>query len=442
MVLPEGSTGVVQTEAAASKSTVLKLTGPESATAALDTTTTANRLVLRARGDQCSDAPILNVKIDGSSVLSGAVVQTTLSSFAADINVPAGSHLLSVSLVNPYSKNTGNNKNSKLVCQRALYIDKFELFGADPAPVPTPTPSPTPTPTISTAPTATPTPTPTPTQSPTTLGTYFGACVANPGGTSATAMQTVVNKWGTGSAVRVFNGSDISTGPAHPTGVSVVHASYKPSVASVNSGALDAQIEALILRTQPGDTIEFWHEPDNDGLTGQGITDMINAKNRLYEIKQRIKPSVNVAATMTGGFFANYTSESVRSLWYGLKGDLIGLDADGVHDTTGPTYDMTYADEITGVKNFIARNAANGWKGFGVPEHGTSRQPWDTTGQARANWFAAQTKLFIDAGARYVMLYDYNTSAHNLVDDYNQIYSGTPEYTLWRNLVAGNPHRP
>ncbi|MDF2460959.1 MAG: Dockerin type domain [Candidatus Saccharibacteria bacterium] len=289
---------------------------------------------------------------------------------------------------------------------------------------------------------ATPTPTPaTPTPTPPTGGinTYIGACPANPGGTSLTAAQSVLNKWGTGAAIRQFNG-DITTGPNHPSGASIVHTSYRPSVSQVNSGALDTQIEALIQRTPAGDVIEFYHEPDNDGLTGTGITDMIKAKNRLYEIKQRVKPTVLVAATMTGGFFANYTSESVRQPWYGLKGDLVGLDADGVHDSTGPTYDTSYADEIAGVKTFMTRNPSAGWIGWGVPEHGTSRQPWDTTGTPRANWFAAQTKLMIDAGARYVMLYDYNTSAHQLANDYNQILTGTPEFTVWNNLVDNNPH--
>jgi hypothetical protein len=283
--------------------------------------------------------------------------------------------------------------------------------------------------------TVTTTPTPT-----TGVSTYFGACPANPGGTGTSAQGTVLSKFGTGAAARVFHGSDLTSGPSHASGVSIVHASFKPSVSQVNSGALDAQIEALIQRTQAGDVIEFWHEPDNNGLTGTGITEMIKAKNRLYEIKQRIKPSVLVAATMTGGFFANYTSESERQPWYGLKGDLVGLDADGVHDSSGPTYDTSYSDEISGVKTFMTRNPSAGWIGWSVPEHGTSRQPWDTTGTPRANWFTAQTKLMIDNGAYYVMLFDYNTGAHNLSDDYNQVLPGTPEHTVWKNLVAGNPH--
>jgi hypothetical protein len=272
---------------------------------------------------------------------------------------------------------------------------------------------------------------------PTITGTYIGACPANPGGESSSAAQTVISKWGTGAAIIQFFGSDITKGPYRPAGASVVHSSYKPSIASVLNGSLDDEIRALIQRTPAGDIIEFYHEPDNDGLSASGIADMIAAKNRLYEIKQQIKPSVLVAATMTGGFFANYTSESKRVPWYGLKADLVGLDADGVHDTTGPTYYMTYADEIAGVKAFMTHGTT--WKGWTVPEHGTSRQPWDTTGDARANWFTAQLKLFKDNGAYAVMLYDYNTSAHNTSTNYNQVLAGTPEFTVWANALASSP---
>jgi hypothetical protein len=268
--------------------------------------------------------------------------------------------------------------------------------------------------------------------------TVFGACVANPGGTGAAAAATVGAKWGSSAAIRQFYGSDLSSGPVHPAGASIVQTSYRPDISKVNSGALDSQIKALINRTMPGDIIEFYHEPDNDGLDATGVTNMIAAKNRLYSLVQQTKPSVHVAATMTGGFFANYTPESKRVPWYGLKADTLGLDADGVHDSTGPTYDTSYVDEIAGVKAFMARNAANGWKYWTVPEFETSRQPWDTTGTPRADWLKAQARLFIDGGALAVMWYDYNTPEHNTPTDYGQIYSGTPEYTAFQSIINSN----
>lgn len=267
--------------------------------------------------------------------------------------------------------------------------------------------------------------------------TYIGACPANPGGQSLSAATTVISKWGSGSAIRQFFSSDLTRGPNHPVGASVVHSSYKPSVSAVNSGSLDNQIKALIQRTPAGDIIEFYHEPDNDGLNPSGITAMIAAKNRLYDLKQQVKPSVKVAATMTGGFFANYSSESKRAPWYGLRGDLIGLDADGVYDTSGPTYDISYTDEIAGVKAFMTHSSS--WKGWTVPEFGTARQPWDMTGSARASWLSQQMKLFVDGGAYAVMLFDYNTSGHDTSTNYNQIKTGTPEFTVWKNAIAGNP---
>ncbi|QQS17882.1 hypothetical protein IPL68_04440 [Candidatus Saccharibacteria bacterium] len=185
--------------------------------------------------------------------------------------------------------------------------------------------------------------------------TYYGACPTNPGGDSLAAATTVLTKWGTRVSVRQFTGATL-TPPNHPAGASVVHTTYKPSVAAVLNGSLDADITTLVLGTPDGDIIEFWHEPDNDGLTGQGITDMIDCKNYLYDMKQTLKPGVRVAATMTGGFFASYTSQATRDLWDGLRGDLVGVDCDGVHDATGPTYDMTYADELTNVLAFMKKS--------------------------------------------------------------------------------------
>jgi chitodextrinase len=269
-------------------------------------------------------------------------------------------------------------------------------------------------------------------------GALFGACVANPGGASLSAAQTVQTKFGTKTSIRMYQGATLGL-PVHPAGASIVHTSWKPDLASVLNGSLDADIAAIINSTPAGDIIEFYHEPDNDGLDAAGITQMIAVKNYLYDKKQSIKPSVLVAQTFTGGFFANYTAESRRAPWYSIRGDLLGVDTDGIHDATGPTYDTDYADEMAGTKAFMARNAGNGWIGWTVPEIGTSRQPWDATGTARANWFQAQAQKLADGGAYAIMLYDYNTSAHSTATDYNQIKTGTPEFDVWSAFVATNP---
>lgn len=266
---------------------------------------------------------------------------------------------------------------------------------------------------------------------------WFGACPANPGGESLAAAQTVLTKWGTGASIRQFK-TNISA-PNHPAGASIVHTSMRPNKTQVLNGSLDSTILSMINATPNGDIIEFYHEPDNDGLNSTGIAEMIAVKNYLYDMKQTIKPGVLVAATFTGGFWASYGNDSTRDTWTStLRCDLLGLDADGVHDGTGPTYDTSYADEVANVKRYMTRHAFK-FPGWTVPEFGTSRQPWDTTGTPRANWIQAQSQIFITNGAYSVMAYDYNTSAHGTDNDYNQFKTGTPEYTTWRARVASNP---
>lgn len=270
------------------------------------------------------------------------------------------------------------------------------------------------------------------------MGTLFGACPINgqaTGGESLTAANSVVTKWGTGAAVRQFF-DNLPAAPNTPAGASVVHTSWYTTDSTVNGGSLDDDIAALIEATPDGHILEYKHESDNDDLTSSQITARIAAKNRLYDIKETVKPGVLVAHTMTGGFWASYGNDTTRDLWLATaRGDLLGGDMDGLHTTTGPTYVTSYADEVANVLRYLDRFSFK-WGGWTVPEHGTSRQPWDTTGSARAGWLTEQTDLFIGNGAYAVMLYDYNTSAHNTSTNYNQIKTGTPEFTVWSNLVT------
>lgn len=282
--------------------------------------------------------------------------------------------------------------------------------------------------------------TPTGPPDPLPSGTFFGACPENPGGESLADATRVVTKWGPRASIRQFHGNSFVS--RHPAGCSVVHSSYRPSSdAAVNSGSYDTIFEALIASTPDGDILECDHESDNDGLSAAARTERIRAKNRLYEIKQVVKPGVLVAHTHTGGMWASYGSDATRDAWMlTAKGDLIGVDCDGVHDTSGPTVGISYTDEVANAKRYLAKSAVrgNGFIGWLVPENGTSRQPWDN-GSARADWFEEQCAMFADEGAYAVMAYDFNTSAHNLANNYNRVLPGTPEYTIWRNLVASNP---
>lgn len=277
---------------------------------------------------------------------------------------------------------------------------------------------------------------------------FYGACPTNGNGNGATsaAATSVLTKWGTGASIRQFFGTlGLTVGPFHPAGASVVHSDWKPPDADVNSGALDQQLIDMINRTPDGDIIELWHESDAGGVNGlngnaAGRAARIAAKNRLYDLKQQTKPGVLVAHTFTGGLFANWSTDATRRLWDDCRGDLLGIDLDGVFDYTGPAYEKTdwiAAQAVANAKAFIARNAANGWKGWTVPEFGTAKADWDTDGTVFKQWLTDQAAAL--DGAYAVMYYDYNAlAANNTATQHEAIYSSDPAFPVWKSLVASN----
>lgn len=258
---------------------------------------------------------------------------------------------------------------------------------------------------------------------------WYGACPENPGGTSAAAAATVVTKLGTPVAIRQFMGASLSW-PAVPDGC-LMHRSYKPST-SVTDAAIDG-----LLTAAEGHLVTFWHEPDNDELTPTARAARIALMNRLYDRNMALGSPCIIVPTFTGGLFANYTDDSERDLWFGpsgVKGDLIGIDCDGVHDATAPI-GFTYVDEIDKVLELIAENEDQGFWGWTIPEFGTGRPADDTDGTARATWMADQVEdVFMTAAIEpyAVLWYDYDVG----VDV--RLYDSTPELDLWLDYVALN----
>lgn len=303
---------------------------------------------------------------------------------------------------------------------------------ADPGPAPLP-PDPVP---------VDPTPTnpnpPPPVSAPT--GTrYFGACPDNThAGASTTSATAVVTKYGQRASVRHFHSPSqgITPLPVHPASVSVVHTSWKAS-------GTDAQLNAIIDATPNGDIIELFHESDVQrnsagNWTPQMVLDRIAVKNHLYDLKQKRKPGVLVAHTTAAYLFTSNRTDAQRDEWFATaRGDLIGIDCDGAHDTTGPTVGIDYGTAIANAKRYVTKYAKNGFIGYTVPEFGTSRQPWDTNGQARADWFAAQAAKM--TGAYCVMVYDFNSGTHTTATDFNILPNPSLELTTMRNLVSANP---
>lgn len=249
--------------------------------------------------------------------------------------------------------------------------------------------------------------------------TIFGGCPAG-GGSSLAAAQTVVDKWGKGAAVRQF----LATGAApRPVDAGVTHHSWKPTLAQITDTWVTSATKALLA----GDGVEVWHEADAKVRKGQlTFTDVVARKNKFYDAVKRVRPDLRVVNTLTGQALSDYGKEEWQK-WGVVKADLLGLDADGIHDTKAPL-DIPYEDEIARVTLFLAANLS--YTGWCVPEFGTSRPGWDSRGMERAAWAAKYAALFEAAGAVYVCLYDYESTPGN------RFVVASAEFDVWRGLTS------
>ena len=85
------------------------------------TTGAASSITVRAKGDQCAGAPLMTVKLNGSTVLTTAVPSTSWTGHTAPVNLPAGTHGVSVAFTNDHLSST---------CDRNLRVDSISLGSA------------------------------------------------------------------------------------------------------------------------------------------------------------------------------------------------------------------------------------------------------------------------------------------------------------------------
>jgi beta-mannanase len=103
-------------KASAGKGLVIK----RNASASIATKTPAlTRMAVRARGDMCEGAPRMVVAIDGKRVMSVMVRSSTWKNYNAYLNVPSGSHKVSISFTNDHRR--------ALKCDRNLRVDKVSF---------------------------------------------------------------------------------------------------------------------------------------------------------------------------------------------------------------------------------------------------------------------------------------------------------------------------
>ncbi len=141
------SLGRINADSSASAGKNLTIWANGAALKSVTTSQPADRLVVRARGSQCSGAPKVQVKVDGVQVLLASVA-STYNEFGAAVKVPAGAHKITAGLVNDYRTSS---------CDRNLMVDKVALTSAattapvidPPVQEPTQPPAPTSAPSIS-----------------------------------------------------------------------------------------------------------------------------------------------------------------------------------------------------------------------------------------------------------------------------------------------------
>jgi hypothetical protein len=171
-----------------------------------------------------------------------------------------------------------------------------------------------------------------------TGATYFGA-EPNPAGNSTTSQQGLINKWGGRPASRHYFGANSTGLPVHIAGISVAQWSWSWGSldAQVVAGNHDAYFASCAAAMKNGDIATYAHESDNKGLTGTALSNRIGAMNRFYDVFKNTKPGVFISPTHTGYMFSpkNPSGAALRTTWGAVKGDLIGLDLDGVHIDNG-----------------------------------------------------------------------------------------------------------
>jgi hypothetical protein len=237
----------------------------------------------------------------------------------------------------------------------------------------------------------------------------WGACPGK-GGTGTAAIAALTTKWGAGQALRLFCSGGLDTLPTIPDGTPLVHISWKPDLAALIAGSLDAQIRAAVAWAQAlqargiEPVLEVWHEPDAKARKGSGaVAQYVAAKSAFGRRVRELSPTIRTALTLTGWTF-NPSSGINPDEWGTVVADVLGVDCDGINSTIKyPDYSGTIA-------------AAAAWAevcgyDLAVPEFGEPRLASDTDGSRRAAWLTEQSAKLEAAGAGYVLLFDYTATA-------------------------------
>lgn len=122
MTIQPATSGSVFNDSSASTGRALGMWANSTATATLSLPAVV-KVVVRAKGQRCQGMPTMVVGIDGTTVGTTTVNATTWTDYATTVNIPAGSHAVTVAYT---------NDARSLLCDRNLLVDKLTFVTGGP----------------------------------------------------------------------------------------------------------------------------------------------------------------------------------------------------------------------------------------------------------------------------------------------------------------------
>ena len=217
---------------------------------------------------------------------------------------------------------------------------------------------------------------------PPTVITSLKGSSALTGSLTATAGQSVLNRWGpqAGAAARLFAqpGSGWVPAPVLPSQRLLL--SWKPDL----DVPLDAAACLAAMRTAPPKTkVTSWHEADVKIIKGDDPAPMLTAQRDFAALIRAERPDLDVTVVLAGyRFHPDENPADIEHYADPATFDVLGVDLDGIK--------TKYADFRTFVPGIMAYLAKHGKTRWTVPEFGAPRLSTDPDGTQRAAWITEQ----------------------------------------------------
>lgn len=213
--------------------------------------------------------------------------------------------------------------------------------------------------------------------------TLIGSATWPGTGMSADAVQQAVNRWGPGTAIRVFSASGWTPGP--PKGnAGVVLLSWKPDL---TRSITEAECLTALANVSSGSKVCVWHEPDVKVRQGHyPNADQMKARAAEFAaIVREHRPDLVLYAVLSGFTFNPSTNFNASDYIDPASFDVLGVDYDG--GSGGRNY-VSYLPKMWAWMESVGISRWN------VPEFGNElTETWGPT--QRTQWLSQQVNGFL-----------------------------------------------